>query len=95
MLQCICNNNVIFMLLIFLSRVKMNSTNWPAPNVWVFMAQMVEHCSPNAEALGSNPVEVTEWLWGREWLKSRKNFRVYLQLPKLQLPLRRSHLHLK
>ena len=33
-------------------------TNWPAPNVWVFIAQKVEHCSPNAEAMSSNPVEV-------------------------------------
>ena len=33
-------------------------TNWPATNVWVFIAQMVEHCSPNAEAMSSNPVEV-------------------------------------
>ena len=31
----------------FLSRVKINSANWPAPNVWVFIAQMVEHCSAN------------------------------------------------
>ena len=47
---------------------KMNSTNWPAANVWFFIAQMVEHCSANAEAMGSNPVEVP------------KNFcRVYLQ----------------
>ena len=35
----------------------MNSTNWPARNVWVFIAQLVEHCSANAEAMGSNPVE--------------------------------------
>ena len=35
----------------------MNSINWPAPDVWVFIAQLVEHCSPNAEAMGSNPVE--------------------------------------
>ena len=35
----------------------MNSTNWPAPNVWVFIAQLVEHCSANAEAMGSNPVK--------------------------------------
>ena len=35
----------------------MNSTKWPAPNVWVFIAQLVEHCSANAEAMGSNPVE--------------------------------------
>ena len=42
----------------FLSRAKVNWTNWPAPNVWVFTAEMVEHCSANAEALSSNPVEV-------------------------------------
>ena len=39
------------------SRVKMNSINWPAPNVWVFIAQLVEHCSANAEAMGPNPIE--------------------------------------
>ena len=32
--------------------------NWPASNVWFFIAQMVEHCSANAEAVASNPVEV-------------------------------------
>ena len=36
----------------------MNSINWPASSVWVFIAQLVEHCSANAEATGSNPVEV-------------------------------------
>ena len=35
----------------------MNSINWPASSVWVFMAQLGEHCSANAEATGSNPVE--------------------------------------
>ena len=38
----------------------MNSINWPACHciiVWVFIAQMVEHCSANAKATGSNPVE--------------------------------------
>ena len=35
----------------------MNSINWPAPNVWVFIARLVQHCSANAEAMGSNPVE--------------------------------------
>ena len=34
-----------------------SSINWPAPSVWVFMAQLEEHCSANAEATGSNPVE--------------------------------------
>ena len=32
-------------------------SNWPALNVWVFIAQLVEHCSTKAEAMGSNPVE--------------------------------------
>ena len=31
--------------------------NWPASSVWVFIAQLVEHCSASAEATGSNPVE--------------------------------------
>ena len=30
--------------------VKMNSTNWPAPNAWVFIAQLVELCNANANA---------------------------------------------
>ena len=46
---------------IFLSRVKINSKNWPAPNIWVFIAQLVEHCSANAEAMGSNPVEALKF----------------------------------
>ena len=35
----------------------MNLINWPASSIWVFIAQLVEHCSANAEATGSNPVE--------------------------------------
>ena len=35
----------------------MNSINWPAPSLWVFIAQLVGHCSANAEATGSLPVE--------------------------------------
>ena len=35
----------------------MNSINWPASTIWVFIAQLGEHCSANAEATGSNPVE--------------------------------------
>ena len=35
----------------------MNSINWPAPSVWVFVAQLVEQYSVNAEATGLNPVE--------------------------------------
>ena len=47
--------------IMILSQDKMNSTNWPAPNVWVFIAQRLEHCSPNAEVMGSNPVEVPKF----------------------------------
>ena len=51
----------------------MNSINWPALSVWVFIAQLVEHsCSANAEAIGSNTVETP------------KNFGATLQLLKLQ-----------
>ena len=35
----------------------MNSIYWPALHVWVFIAQLLEHCSASAEATGSNPVE--------------------------------------
>ena len=43
----------------------MNSIHWPALHVWVFKAQLVEYCSANAEATGSNPVENPENLF---WL---------------------------
>ena len=33
------------------------SINWPALSVWVFITQLAEHCSANAEATCSNPVE--------------------------------------
>ena len=41
----------------------MNSINWPASSVWVFIAQLGEHCSANAEATGSNPVEAPKILF--------------------------------
>ena len=43
----------------FLSQVKVNSKNWFPHNihVWVFIAQLAEHRSANAEAMGSNPIE--------------------------------------
>ena len=40
-----------------------NSINWPAPSVWVSIAQLVEHCSGNAVATGSNPVEALKSLF--------------------------------
>ena len=69
---------------IFLSRVKINSINWPAPNIWVFIAQLVEHCSANAEAMGSNPVEALKFFSG-----------LNLQLLKLRLQLRWSNLYFR
>ena len=42
----------------------MNSTNWLAPNIWVFIAQLVEHCSTNAEAMNLNPVEAPITFFG-------------------------------
>ena len=47
--------------IMILSQDKMNSTNWPAPNVWVFISQRLEHCSTNADVMGSNPVEVPKF----------------------------------
>ena len=47
-----------------LPRVKMNSINWSAPNIWVFTTQLEENCSARAEAMGSNPVEVLKIFWG-------------------------------
>ena len=60
----------------FLSRVKTNSTKWPSANEWVFIAQIVENCSINAEAMGLNPVEVPKKIGGGG----------YLQLLKVQYP---------
>ena len=34
--------------------------SWPALSVWVFIAHLVEHCSANAEAMGSNPVKAAK-----------------------------------
>ena len=39
-------------------------TNWPPPKVLVFIAQLVEHCSDNEEAMGSNPLEVPVFFSG-------------------------------
>ena len=40
-----------------------NSIIWPASSVWVFIAQLGEHCSAKAEATGSNPVEAPDKLF--------------------------------
>ena len=59
----------------------MNSINWSAFNIWVFIAQLVEHCSANTEGMASNPVEVLNFSSG-----------LNLQLLKLRLQLRWSNL---
>ena len=41
----------------------MNSINWPVFSVGVFIAQLVEHCGVNAEAMGSNPAEAPKNLF--------------------------------
>ena len=57
------NVNIIFICFIpFMGT--MNSINWHDPNVWVFIAQLVEHCSTNPEAMGSNPVEAPKTFFG-------------------------------
>ena len=40
------------------------SIDWSAPNIWVLIAQLVEHCSVNAEAMGSNPAETQKIFFG-------------------------------
>ena len=50
--------------ILFLSRVKMNSINWPAPDIWVFIAQLVEHLSAKAGAMSSSPVEALKSFLG-------------------------------
>ena len=49
----------------------MNSMNWPASSIWVFIAQLREHCSANAEATDSNPVKAPKNFFSgyfRNWL---------------------------
>ena len=54
----------------------MNSINWLASSVWVFIAQLVEHCSANAEATGLNLVEAPKnFFWATsQFLKLQFNF---------------------
>ena len=52
---CIPAVHVISFCVLSLSRV--DELNKLALSVWAFIAQLVEHCSANAETTGSNPVE--------------------------------------
>ena len=60
----------------------MSSINWLALHIWVFIAQLVEHCSVNAEATGSNLVEAPKIFFGGV-------------TSQLRLQLRWSHPHFK
>ena len=41
-----------------------NLITWSAPNIWVsVIAQLVEHCSANAEAMSLKPVEALKYLF--------------------------------
>ena len=60
---CISHHLHVSFLLIYGLRWTLG-TNWPSPNVWVFIAQLVEHCSANSEAMGLNPVEVPKFFSG-------------------------------
>ena len=53
--SCDCDLIDIHMLHSFHGYIEFNKL--PAPNIWVFIARLVEHCSANAEAMISNPVE--------------------------------------
>ena len=44
--------------------VALYSKNWPAPNVKVFIVQLIEHYSANSYAMGSNPVKVPKYFSG-------------------------------
>ena len=66
------------------NRFKLSSINWPAHKMWVFIAQFVEHCSANAEGMGSSPVEALK-IFSRAKICSCLNW--------LRLQLRGSHLH--
>ena len=38
--------------------------------MWVFTAQLVEHCSANADAMGSSPVEALKIIFGLKFEKA-------------------------
>ena len=42
----------------------MHSINWSVPNIWIFVAQLVERCRANVEAMGSNPIEALKKFFG-------------------------------
>ena len=61
---------------------------------WVFIAQLVEHCSANAEATGSNPVEVPKSFFGlvSQLLKLRYNCDNHIFIPLVRTGFKRPQL---
>ena len=55
----------------------MSSMNWPASSIWVFIAQLGEHCSANAEATGSNPVEAPKNLFSGYFRNCLNNIAIH------------------
>ena len=44
----------------------MNTINWSAPNIWVFIAQLVEHrAEALTEAMGFDPVKALKLIFFR------------------------------
>ena len=63
-LQCtVCSSDHLHFHVSFLLWVKTNSTNWPALNVWVIKAQLVQHCSTDPEAKGFYPIEALKFFF--------------------------------
>ena len=60
--------------------------------IWVFIAQLGEHCSTNAEAMSSNPVEALIFFFFFFFLGGGGGG-LNLQLLKFRLQLRWSNLH--
>ena len=46
------------------SRVKVNSTNWAAPNIRVFIANLTEDCRPKAACKRTQQLPVTPTMYG-------------------------------
>ena len=45
--------------------------NEVALNIWFFMTQLVEHCSANAEAMDSHPVEALKVFFGLKFTTAK------------------------
>ena len=52
--------------------------NWPAPNEWVFITKLVEHCSANAGAMGSNPFDIPNFFSGLFAITRTATIAVYI-----------------